>query len=300
MTVAPKVSICIPSYREPAFLEEAISSCLIQRYRDFEVIVSDDTPGDSVEAVVAQFAAQDRRVRYCRNPGPYGAAANSNHAASQARGEWLKFLHHDDALVGEGALELFMANIEKGNFLFSPCHWVQGETRGIYRISPESYAKLRRDPIRTLGEGGNVIGAPSAVMVHRESFAPFDESMVWLFDVFSYLQSAAKGATFFCLDEPVVLINKHQGQLTERVHDDPVIALREGLTVAGYLADLGSHGTLPLRRALRLAYDAYRLGGAQFAAVVSTSSYRPAGLSCFWLAGRGRRFAQAILNRKQA
>lgn len=300
MTVTPKVSICIPSYREPEFLEEAIRSCLIQRYRDFEVIVSDDTPGECVEAVVARFAAQDRRVRYCRNPGPHGAAANSNHAASQARGGWLKFLHHDDALVGEGALELFMANIDKGDFLFSPCHWVQGETRGIYRISSESYAELRCDPVRKLGGGGNVIGAPSAIMVRREKFAPFDESMVWLFDVYSYLQSAAMGATFFCLDEPVVLINKHKGQLTERVHDDPVIAFREGLAVAGYLAGLRSHSSFPLRRALRLAYDAYSLGSARFAAVVSASSYRPAGLSCSWLAGRVVRFAKAVLGRTQS
>ena len=38
------ISICIPAYKHPDFLKRLLDSISIQSFRDFEVIISDDSP----------------------------------------------------------------------------------------------------------------------------------------------------------------------------------------------------------------------------------------------------------------
>lgn len=280
------------------FLEEAIRSCLVQSYRNFEIIVSDDTPDDSIAQVVARYTAEDARIRYFRNPGPHGAAANSNFAVQHATGEWIKFLYHDDAFICEESLALFVANSEKAELLFSPCVWVREGSRGIYRIGGDAYTDLLRDPVAALVSRGNIIGAPSAFMVRRNRFLPFDETMVWLFDISFYIQLALHGASFHCLDEPAVLINQHKDQLTEKVQDDPAVELREWLAIVRSVASLGTHKMLVFRQALRLAFSVgSKHDYSKFVTILRHMEYRPMGVLCAWLAGRTSRMINKMLPR---
>jgi glycosyltransferase involved in cell wall biosynthesis len=45
----PKISICIPTYKQVDKLEVLLRSIDSQTFRDFEVIVSDDSPDMDVE-----------------------------------------------------------------------------------------------------------------------------------------------------------------------------------------------------------------------------------------------------------
>lgn len=51
----PEVTVAIPAYK-PAHLSQAIASVLAQTFTDYELLISDDCPDDSVRAVVAQFS----------------------------------------------------------------------------------------------------------------------------------------------------------------------------------------------------------------------------------------------------
>jgi glycosyltransferase involved in cell wall biosynthesis len=73
-------------------LARAIESVLAQTYRDFEVVVSDDS--GRLAPVVERFG--DPRLRYCANPAPTGPAGNLRHAVSNARGRLLATLNDDD------------------------------------------------------------------------------------------------------------------------------------------------------------------------------------------------------------
>jgi len=283
----PQVSICIPSYREPGFVEAAIKSCLTQDYDDFEVVVSDDTPDDTVAQVVQGLAREDARVRYFRNPGPHGAAANSNHAARQARGAWLKFLHHDDAFATAGALALFMEHRLQADVVFAPCFWERGGVQGVYRIAPEAYADLRNDPVGALIRRGNVVGAPSAVLVRREKFLPFEQDMNWLFDLFWYLQMGQAGASFYCLEQPVILINQHDRQLTERVGGDPMVHLQESLSMAASLTLCGAHRALMRQQvAAMVRTTAHQMDWLPFGRLLLRNHYRPLLVAASFLAGK--------------
>ena len=71
-----ETSICIPAYRNPAEVERLLLSVLAQRYRDYEVCLSDDTPGDEVAAVAERLKARfaDGRLHYVHNGAPLGHA----------------------------------------------------------------------------------------------------------------------------------------------------------------------------------------------------------------------------------
>jgi len=94
-----KVSIIIPSYRQPHFLGRAIESCLEQDYDDLEVIVVDDRSRDASLGLALSYQRQDTRVRVveCVENGGLGKARNVGIA--RATGEYLCFLDSDDYLL---------------------------------------------------------------------------------------------------------------------------------------------------------------------------------------------------------
>ena len=97
MSVAPFVSIVIPTYQRPASLRRCLEGFLAvmsEGERPFEVIVVDDASSSEVASfLAADFAALPLRwVRHAHNRGP---AAARNSGARLARGEVLLFTDDD-------------------------------------------------------------------------------------------------------------------------------------------------------------------------------------------------------------
>jgi glycosyltransferase involved in cell wall biosynthesis len=94
----PRVSVCIPTVNRPRLLAEAIGSVADQTFRDFEVLIADNSGkaeyGDAIREVVAQFPALTFRViTHC--PAVH-VAANFNSMIEAARGELWTCLPDDD------------------------------------------------------------------------------------------------------------------------------------------------------------------------------------------------------------
>jgi len=100
-TVAVDLSVVIPTFRRPRELGDAIGSVLAQSGVTVEVIVVDDSPEGSAEAVVV--ALGDARVTYVKNPTPTGGRPSvvRNLGWTRARGSLVHFLDDDD-LVADG------------------------------------------------------------------------------------------------------------------------------------------------------------------------------------------------------
>ena len=92
-----KISIIIPSYRQPQFLGRAIESCLEQDHTDIEVIVVEDRSRDASLGLALSFDDERVIVIECDHNGGLGAARNIGVAAST--GEYLCFLDSDDYLL---------------------------------------------------------------------------------------------------------------------------------------------------------------------------------------------------------
>ena len=96
----PVVSIIIPTYGEPVFLEQSINSVISQTFSDWELIVVDDNPPESVhrtqtESLMAKYKNKDN-IFYLKHPKNLNGAAARNTGLAKACGEYVAFLDSDD------------------------------------------------------------------------------------------------------------------------------------------------------------------------------------------------------------
>lgn len=105
---APKVSIIIPVYNQIHYTYACLVS-ILQYTGDvsYEVIIADDVSTDATEHL-ADYA---EGLVICRNSVNQGFLRNCNHAARQARGEYLMFLNNDTQ-VTQGWLRSLVDLIE--------------------------------------------------------------------------------------------------------------------------------------------------------------------------------------------
>ena len=119
----PRVSICIPAFRQPVLVKRAVTSVFSQTFQDFEIVITDDSESDEVAEAVSAWHG-DARLVYRRNLTRLGSPENWNASMRLARSELIKFLHHDDWFSQNNALERFVAVMDANphiNFSFSTC-----------------------------------------------------------------------------------------------------------------------------------------------------------------------------------
>ncbi|WP_133272258.1 glycosyltransferase family 2 protein [Hymenobacter radiodurans] len=93
-----KVSVCIPTYNQSAYLEQAIQSAAKQSHTPLEIIVADDCSTDDTSALLAKLAAEIpflKVIRQCQNVGIMG---NTDACLRQASGDFIVRLDSDDYL----------------------------------------------------------------------------------------------------------------------------------------------------------------------------------------------------------
>jgi glycosyltransferase involved in cell wall biosynthesis len=87
----------MPVYNSPrARFFRSFNALVEQTYGDFELILSDNGSGEEAQAVYAEAAALDRRVRLIRHAQNYGATLNFGYAFFQARGDYFMWSCDDD------------------------------------------------------------------------------------------------------------------------------------------------------------------------------------------------------------
>jgi glycosyltransferase involved in cell wall biosynthesis len=120
----PTVSVILTVYKRTKYLPEALNSVLAQSYRDFEIIVADDSGTAASREIMADFK-NDPQVRYLPNPTTLGIARSLVRAVEQARGEFIAILNDDD-LWEKDFLQEMMAPLDRegGCAASFADHWV--------------------------------------------------------------------------------------------------------------------------------------------------------------------------------
>lgn len=101
------ISFVVPAYDTPlAYLRDLLTSFRIQDQNLAELVLSDDgsTAGDTMAFLEAH--RDDPNVVILRHDANRGIAAATNAGIAAARGEWVGFLDHDDALAPHGVAVL--------------------------------------------------------------------------------------------------------------------------------------------------------------------------------------------------
>ena len=91
-----KVSIVLPVYNGETYLRQSIESCLRQTHRNLELIVVDDCSRDSSPSIIAEFAANDSRIRSIRNASNQRLPRSLNVGFAATSGELLTWTSHDN------------------------------------------------------------------------------------------------------------------------------------------------------------------------------------------------------------
>jgi glycosyltransferase involved in cell wall biosynthesis len=224
----PFISICIPTYRRAHLLKTLLDSICIQTYRDFEIIINDNSPDDEVEILLGSYTNK-LPLFYHRNDPTGTASENTNAVMRRAKGEWIKIMHDDDWFATADALQRFAdAAKESGkDFIFSASTqvWLDGSKKQIDLLSEEKKSWLEESPFCLFYL--NVIGHPSVSMHKKDNEVLYDTSFMFILDIDFYMRYLAKHKGFFYIEDNLINIGKDPSQETNRYYKKRDIELPE-------------------------------------------------------------------------
>ncbi|OFW43698.1 MAG: hypothetical protein A3J29_14595 [Acidobacteria bacterium RIFCSPLOWO2_12_FULL_67_14b] len=173
---APAVSVLVTAYNREKYIAASLESVLAQQFTDFEVIVTDNQSTDRTVEVARTFEHRDSRVRVVVNDRNLGQFGNRNHAATLARGTYLKY-HDSDDLMYPHCLSVMVPLLEaepRAGFALSPGASWPGGPAPMLSTPRQSYQR------EFLGYGMFNCG-PACALFRREVFAElggFDDAGV--------------------------------------------------------------------------------------------------------------------------
>ena len=228
MSDFPLISICIPAYKRIDFLQRLLESIGIQTFRNFEVIVTDDSPDETVKTFCVEYSAR-LPLRYHRNEKPLGTPENWNEAIRRARGEWIKVMHDDDWFAKAESLEEYARTIAvhpETGFIFSAYKDVfldEGREREMF-VPPARYKAFLRD--KTILFGKNIIGPPSVVLYRRLPPVEYDRTIKWVVDIEFYIRYLGENNPVY-IDKILVNVGLGKTQVTQDCKRQRVVEIPE-------------------------------------------------------------------------
>ena len=174
----PLVTVVVPAYGRPRFLDELLDSLLSQPFDDFEVVIVDDA---SPESIAVRAHPRVRLVRRATNGGP-SAARNTGVAA--AAGQWVGFADDDD-VVTPVRFTSVVPLMERADIVVCGSDFLDGgqHAYGRRRLDGDLTDTLLDAPTPTLGQ----------VLVRRELVQPFDERLRTSEDIEWWIRMAGAG-----------------------------------------------------------------------------------------------------------
>ena len=224
------LSVCIPVYQQKELLVRCLDSLMHQTFTNFEVIITDDSSSDIIANYISSISTKFP-IKYFKNEIPLGSPANWNESLKHANGNYIKMMHQDDWLAKEDALEKFVAALDNNSdcdFAFAQCSDVVAN-----KITPprsnvkDSFEKWKSDKSVMLTY--NLIGDPSTTIFRNYLGIWFDEKMKWCVDYDFYLMMYEKNSNIVLIDETLVFIGVHEGQVTNSVINDAQVVVYENI-----------------------------------------------------------------------
>lgn len=231
----PLISICIPAYKKPQYVTRLLDSVMRQSYQQVEVIISDDSPDDSVKIAIEPYKSQ-LSIQYNQNRPALGSPMNWNRAIAESRGDFFMLLHQDDWLHDDDALAKYIRAFEQqpsAGFVFCKNIAIREDgSEMVLQHIPSLLHRLTSHPLHLLL--AQVIGPPSNTLLRAsvKDTVQYDERFIWLVDVDYYVRVLQKGYTYVYLDEHLVSIGLHEDQTTVFCRNNDEIILKENIMFA--------------------------------------------------------------------
>lgn len=247
--IKPFISICIPAFKRTDFLKKLLDSIELQNFRDFEVIVTDDSPTKEVELLCEAYTKKFK-LQYFKNKEVLGTPENWNEAIRRSGGEWIKLMHDDDWFASESSLKYFAETAKKckQNFIISTYSNFYFDHQIEKKINPSPFRLwlLRRDPFSLLSR--NIIGPPSVTMHRNDGSLFYDNKIKWLVDIEYYIRRL-KINDIILIRKNLICVGMSNEQVTAYCHSNPDVEIPE------YIYILNKTGISRLKNIV--VYDAW-------------------------------------------
>lgn len=273
---APRVTVVVIVRDGETFIEEALRSIEAQTMRSFEAVVVDDGSRDRTAELVERFIARDpKRFRLVRHGcgENRGMSASRNLGIQHARGEFITFLDHDDAMLpGKLARQasLLDAHPDVCAVISPNIRWHSwSATRRAGEDARASAEAAVRDEVQDLGVACPATIAPPGLLpifLRRTSATPqspmvrraaidavggFEDAFTGMYEDQVFLAKLFLHGRVFVLDEALHRYRQHDDSCVRRSH-------REGLQRAARrrflrwlrsrLSEVDSGVAAPIRR----------------------------------------------------
>lgn len=114
MSQSKLVTIMIPTYNQPQYIEQCVDSVLSQDYANLEVVISDDSTNDDTENIYMAKYSNDSRVKYFHNTIRLGRVGNYHHTLyKKAKGTYALNLDGDDWLIDSSYISNAVSLLEE-------------------------------------------------------------------------------------------------------------------------------------------------------------------------------------------
>src|SRR5207244_3875158 len=113
VSIAPRITTIVPTFRRPRLMTRAVLSVLNQSYPHLVVRILDNASGDGTEEAARSLMRLDRRVEYYRHPDNVGSLMNIISGIESIRTDYFSILSDDDLLM-PGFFEAAVAAHESG------------------------------------------------------------------------------------------------------------------------------------------------------------------------------------------
>ncbi|GLI08708.1 glycosyl transferase family 2 [Paenibacillus tyrfis] len=227
----PLVSVLIPAYNRPRYLELALQSVLNQTYKNIEIIVCDDSTNDGVEQMIQPYLKNNTNLHYYRNERQLNYE-NLHKLFRLAKGKYISYLCDDD-LYHKNKLEKMVRILEHNKSVTLVTSYRQlidldGNVLGDLPSTKRLFQETTIVDGKAIGNYMltniiNVIGEPSTPIFRKQDllenfgcFHGFDYNRS-INDLASWISLLSKGNLAY-ITEPLSYFRQHPGQNQVQMH----------------------------------------------------------------------------------
>jgi glycosyltransferase involved in cell wall biosynthesis len=220
---APWLTVILPTHNGEAFLRTALDSIGNEYDPEIEVIAIDDGSTDSTLSLLGEYESKLPLTVIERPIGSW--VENTNLGIERARGEWLCFLHQDDAWRPGRLKAIRTATARQPALIVHAADFIDqaGNTVGQWRCPlPNRGRDLRPESTLARLLVQNFVPLPSAVFRRDDAdrVGRLNPELWFTADWDFWLKLAARGRTVY-LSEPLAAFRLHGESQTASRFDRP-------------------------------------------------------------------------------
>lgn len=226
----PLVSVLIPAYNRPHYLELALQSVLNQTYRNIEIIICDDSSNDEVERMIQPYLESYDHINYYKNDKQL-RYENGHKLFRLSKGKFVNYLCDDD-MFHDKKIEIMVNYMEENDeiCLATSSRTLIDENGNLLPDLSFNRPIFTKDTIidglklgnLLLSSGINFIGEPTTVLFRRNSLCEdfgiyqgykYNKNIT---DIVSWLTILSQGHAVY-ITEPLSYFRQHESQAQREI-----------------------------------------------------------------------------------